>query len=203
VHAGDELRSTRHAARTTIVFGGLTGMTLFVYWGLFEFNPVTYGAVPIGASEARLFEPAAGSPILIVAATAFLLFRRREQLKRVLGQRALWVPAITLLAGCAAVQRWADFIRAPELLIPSLMLLLLGSGALLGGRKGLRLVAPPALFLGFAFPIPASMVNAIVWPLQLSTAASADWVLSAIGRAPERIGDVIYVGRQTYEVIET
>ncbi|MCH7869821.1 MAG: archaeosortase/exosortase family protein [Myxococcales bacterium] len=185
------------------MLAAIAGLILFVNWGLLDFNPEPYGTAPIDGAEAELFAPAGGTPVLIFAVVALLLISRRAQLQRALRQPPLWVAGACLLACGGVIGRWADFVRAPELLIPSMILLLLGAGAMLGGRSGLRAIAAPALFLVFAFPIPASIVNWIVWPLQLSTASSTEAFMRLIGHAPERFGDVIYTGPQWFQVIET
>jgi exosortase len=189
--------------RRNLILAGIAGLIVFVHWGLVGFDPEPYGTAPIEGAEVELFAPAGGSPVLIFAVVALLLLSRRAQFKSALGRPPHWIAGSGLLAGGAAIGRWADYVQAPELLIPSSILLLLGSAAMLGGRAGLRAMAPPASFLVFAFPIPASIVNLLVWPLQLSTAATTEAFLRLIGHAPERFGDVIYTGGHAFQVIET
>lgn len=203
MRAGAEPRPTPAPDRGNVALTAIAGLLLFVHWGLVDVTPEPYGSVPIDGPEAEFFAPAGSSPFLIFALTAFLLFSRRGQLKRALGQAPLWAVGTTLLACGAAIGRWANYVDVPELLIPGLMLLLLGSGAVLGGRDGLRGLAPPTLLLGFAFPIPATLVNLIVWPLQLSAAASVEAILRVIGQAPVRFGDAIQTGAHLFQVVES
>ncbi|MEO2038414.1 MAG: archaeosortase/exosortase family protein, partial [Martelella sp.] len=78
--------------------------------------------------------------------------------------------------------RWGWVLAFGVLLIVlSLILLLLGSASLVAGRDGLRATWAPALFLIFAFPIPATVVNSVIWPLQLQTASNASSFLGLIG----------------------
>ena len=198
-----EQNPTSDPDRRNFILAGIAGLILFVEWGLVGFDPEPYGTAPIDGAEVELFAPAGGSPILIFAVVALLLLSRRAQFKRALGQQPRWVAGSTLLAGGATVGRWADYVNAPELLIPSSILLLLGAAAMLGGRAGLRTMVAPALFLVFAFPIPASIVNLLVWPLQLATAATTETFLRLVGHGPERFGDVIYTGAHAFQVIET
>ncbi len=189
--------------RRGIILATLAALILFVHWGLADFDPRPYGTLPIEGPEVELFAPAGGSPVLIFAVVALLLFSRRARLKCALADPPLWVLGIPLLACAATVERWADYVNAPELLVPSLILLLLGAGAVLGGRRGVAAIAAPALFLIFAIPIPAGIVNLVVWPLQLSTAESADALLRVMGYLPDRFSEVIVVGGHAFQVVET
>ena len=189
--------------RGKFVLVAIFALLLCVHWGLSDWSPQPYGTAAIDGSEVELFAPAGGSPMLIFAVAAVLLFGRRKQLFDSLGHRPSWTIGVAMLALGAGIERWADYVRAPELLIPSLILLLLGSAAILGGRPGLRTVSIPALFLVFAFPIPAGLVNKFVWPLQLWTASSTEWFLRVTGFAPEKFADIVMLNNHSFQVIET
>lgn len=186
-----------------IVLAVFAAALILVHWGLADFNPEPYGTVPIDGAEVELFAPAGGSPLLIFAVSALLIFGRRKQLASSLGDKAALVPGLALLLLGAALGRWADLTSSPELLIPSLIAWLLALAALLAGMRGLKSIAAPTVFLIFAFPIPAALVNALIWPLQLATATSADWFLRAVGYAPEHLGDFVVLAGHTFHVIET
>jgi exosortase/archaeosortase family protein len=59
------------------------------------------------------------------------------------------------------------------------------------------------VFLIFAIPVPAGIVNLLIWPLQLSTAENAEAFLRLIGYMPERFGEVIVLGGHAFHVVET
>ncbi|MCP5043882.1 MAG: exosortase-associated EpsI family protein [bacterium] len=202
-HVGAEENRQASVEHRGIVLLVLAALVLFMHADLADFDPEPYGTVPIDGSEVELFAPAGGSPILIFAVAGLLLAGRRRELERALGQPARWGTGLSLLALGAGIGRWADYVGATELLIPGLIAVLLGAAAVLGGTRGLRAIAIPALFLVFAFPIPAGVVNQIVWPAQLWTAWSADGFLRAVGFSTERLADVIVLEGHAFQVIET
>lgn len=181
----------------------LAALVLFNHAQLAAFDPEPYGTVSIDSDEVDLFAPAGGSPALIFLVAALLFFGEGRRIAATLGQPAHFGLAIPLLAVGAGLGIWADYVGAPELLIPAMISLVLGSAALLGGKAGLRAVAIPAGFLIFAFPIPAGVVNLVVWPLQRSAAWSSDLVLGLMGFASERFGDIVVLDDHTFMVIET
>ena len=203
--AHDRVEENREAsqqrANFVLVVVGL--LLLFVHSPLGDFDPQPYGTAAIDGSEVELFAPAGGSPVLVFFVAALLLVGRRRALASAVGRQPLWMAGAALLGLGVGFQRWADYVGATELLIPSLILLLLGSASLVAGRAGLRAIAVPALFLIFAFPLPAVLVNVLIWPLQLHTATSAHGFLRLIGYAPEKLADVIVLGGHSFQVIET
>ncbi|MEO1914134.1 MAG: exosortase/archaeosortase family protein, partial [Myxococcales bacterium] len=176
---------------------------LFAHWALANFNPKPYGTAAIDGSDVEFFAPAGGSPVLIFAIAGLLLFGRVRRVAAGLGSTPHWSLGLGFLTGGAILQRWADYVGAPELLVLSLILLLLGSASLVAGRDGLRATWAPALFLIFAFPIPAIVVNSVIWPLQLQTASNASSFLGLIGYSPQKFADVIVLSGHSFQVIET
>ena len=83
------------------------------------------------------------------------------------------LPLSFLLVPGVGLYLWANFVSAPDILIASLAWILAGSGLLLGGGRGLRLLLLPACFLVFAIPLPIVLVNHWIWPLQLLTGETA------------------------------
>jgi len=176
---------------------------IFAHWALAGFDPIPYGTAAIDGSEVELFAPAGGSPVLIFAVSGVLLFGRVRRIAAGLGSTPHWSLGLGFLTSGAALQRWADYVGAPELLVLSFILLLLGSVSLVAGRDGLRATWAPALFLIFAFPIPAIVVNSVIWPLQLQTASNVSSFLGLIGYSPQKYADVILLNGHWFQVIET
>jgi EpsI family protein len=98
---------------------------------------------------------------------------------------------------------WGTFVGAPDLVLFSLMFSALGGALLLYGRPLARALLLPVLFLAFAMPAPAVLTNQIVFPVQLTTAVHAAWVLQTLGIPVAQEGDVLYLADRTFEVIET
>ena len=65
---------------------------------------------------------------------------------------------------------------------------LLGAANLLGGIAALRVIALPAAVLVFAVPIPAPLLNQILWRLQIWTADFTGLLLRVIGMSRARLG---------------
>jgi len=202
-HVGAQENRQVRAPLGGIVLLVLGALLCAIHVDLADFAPEPYGTLPIDGSDAEFFAPAGGSPALIFAVSALLLLGRNKELQRALGQPARWMLACGLLGLGGGISRWADYVQAPALLVPGLILLLLGAGVLLGGSRGLRAISIPALFLVFAIPIPAGFVNLIVWPLQQTVAWFTEWFLRLAGYAPERFADVVVLEGHRFQVIET
>ena len=188
----------------TLALLAVAALLLFVYWGLFA-DPDTLVAqdANLSATEEILFTPQGGSPGLVFAVAALLLYSRARALRAALTNPAWIFPGVCLVIAASLIGFWAHYVNAPDLMIPSLILMLLGSAALLGGRPAVAIIAAPSVFLIFALPIPAALVNVLIWPLQLATAQSADWILSLLGYQPETWGDIILARGKAFHVIES
>jgi exosortase len=134
-----------------------------------------------------------------------MVLSRRERLARAAtpasaGQALLTAP---LWAGAAGIAAWSTHTSAPDLLTHALQLWLLGAGAWIGGRPGLRIMTLPTLFLFLAVPIPAAWLNALMFPLQLATVETCVALLGSIGVEAIGLGDQIFTERGIFHVIET
>jgi exosortase len=185
-----------------LAFAVLGGLGVFAYRALFSYDP-SVGERYNEAGDEVLFEPAGGSPLLVFAVLAWLIWRRRGVLQAALGAPAFVLPAALCLLPALALLLWAHYVDAPDLLFPSLMLLLPGVGGLLGGRVAFRALLLPALFLVFALPVPADLLNQVLFPLQLATAQLTQWLLGLIGISSILQGDQILTGQKIFQVIET
>jgi len=183
---------------------GLVGLTMFAFWPLLSFDPDTGVVRATPGIEGALFEPTGEDPRLIAVLAAWLLFTRRGRLAAAwrdgLGDARL---GTGLLMGALAVAAWATWVSAPDLLIQSLQLFLLGGAAMLGGRAGLRAVWLPTAFLLLAMPTPPVLLNAMLLPLQLATVQVCAGLLRAIGVEAWGFGDQLLMQRGIFHVIET
>ena len=87
--------------------------------------------------------------------------------------------------------------------MPSLALLLVGGGWLLGGARAAFALLGPALLLYFAWPWPGVLMNRVIWALQMFAVDLASAILSGLGIAYEVSGDQILARQHTFQVIET
>lgn len=143
------------------------------------------------------------SPQIVFAIVGFLLFRRRRELA--VAQRGDGAPLAALpllLAGCLFFA-WGRHVSAGDLVLASLIPVCLGAALLISGPRLARLLLPPLLILLFAIPLPGVVSNHLVYPLQLTVAEHATRLLSLFGIEAIREGDVIYLSKATFEVIES
>jgi exosortase len=169
--------------------------------GLLEFEGRS--TTPYRDADAIFFSPSGSSPYLIYLLTAFFLYRRRQRLRASFSQPSLPLVGGALLALGTLLCGWSHYTHALELLIPALSLVMLGSGALLGGREGVRALRMPAAFLLLAMPIPVVILNYVMHPLQMTTARVTGWILMGMGRDVTVVGELVRHGDHLFHVIES
>jgi len=171
---------------------------------LLRFQPRTNLAVSLsGEVEQWFFEPADTSPVVVLGLCGWLLWRRRRRLAPLWGRTG--PPAVTAALGLAAagIFTWAVRSGAPDLQALALIPALLGAANLLAGPAALRVVAAPAAVLLFAVPLPAPLLNEIVWRLQIWTADYTGLLLHALGFPALVSGDLIFMRENVFAIIET
>lgn len=173
------------------------------YWELIAWDPHVGIRGQAQGAEGILFEPTAQSPLLILGLAAWLVWRRSRRIGAALRTGGSPVLGAIFLVPAVFCLVWAHYIRAPDLMIPSLQLLLLGIGAALGGRRGLAVMRLPAALLFLAIPIPAPLLNQLIFPLQLATARTVGLALSAFGYESLVLGDHVAAPWAVFHVIET
>ena len=199
--ASGELAPPRARRLAALLLIGMLG--LLAYRGLIGWEPNVGAQNDVEGAEGMLFDPGGGSPLLVYGVSAWLLWRRRHRFLASLGGPPAWVAAACLLSPAVALALWAHYVQTPGLLVLSLMLLLPGAGALLGGREGLRSCLLPALFLLFAVEIPPELLHQIMFPLQLATASLTHALLGLLGISSRLEVDQILSGQQIFQVIES
>jgi exosortase len=191
--------ATRSTASLLVYGVGALG-AVFAYRGI-----LGIGESPsdLEGPEAWVFDPAGSSPILIFAATGWLLARRWDRIQRAIGAPPRPIAGLAAIAVAAALCVWSYYTGARNLLVPSFSLLMVGSALWLGGTVALRTVLLPALFVLIAMPIPIALVNHFVYPLQLLTAEVVTGILRLVGLDLHSQADLIYYRGVTFQVIES
>jgi EpsI family protein len=178
----------------------LLALAAVAYHGLAVWDPRSHAYSPL---EGWLFEASETSPQLVFVLAAVLLLRRRERLRRAFGGEPAPGLAALLLVPGLVLHLWSQLVAAPELMVPSLLLVAVGAGALLGGRGSARELAICLAVLAFAAPLPGALHNQLVYAFQLATAHGAEWMLQALGWSAVRQGDTLWIGAREFEVIES
>jgi exosortase len=174
-------------------------LALVAYRGLLSFEPAIHLSAEV---EEFFFDPSYTSPRAVLALSLWLLYRRRERLRRLPLGAGSPGPAAALLAAGVSVLAWSTYTGAPDLLALSLSLNVLGVGALLRGPRAIRVLAVPAAFLLLAIPVPSPLLNHVLFPLQLATANYTGWMLQGLGVPVYVLGDQILGSEANFVVIE-
>ena len=194
----------RPDARISLALAGSLLLTGIACRELLRYEP-PHPVPPTGVAsvEEWFFEPSDSSPVVVLVLCAWLLWRRRGRLAALWGRRGAWGGTAGLWLAAVAVFAWAVRARAPELQALALVPTLLGAAHLLGGIAALRAVALPAAVLLFAVPIPAPLLNQILWHLQIWTADFTGLLLRLIGMPVLVSGDRIILREGLFQIIET
>jgi exosortase len=182
---------------------GAAALFAIGFRGLIGYDPATLPSHDLRGIEGLLFEPSGSAPAIIFPATAWLFFRRARRIRMSLGAPARPIAAALVLLLSLALATWSYYVSEATLLVPALSAAILGVALALGGFEAFRAVLLPALFLLFAVPIPAAVLNRFMYDLQLMTAGSVATTLSALGINAVAHADLIFRSDKVFQVIES
>ena len=200
--------STGHPIQTSTIkfalgWATVLGLWILAFWQLIIFDPQDGIFRPTEGIEGVLYEPTGQAPLPILVLVAWMVWRRRGHL---IGPPAPeWKSRpidLVSFAGAAVIAAWATHAGAPDLLVFSLQLVLLGAGGSLGGIKGRRAMFLPVLTLLLAVPIPAVLLNQWVFDLQVWTAQTGAAITRLFGQPAQALGVDIVTPRAVFRVIE-
>lgn len=169
-----------------VVFAGLLG--LIYYDILFRMGFQWYN------------DPDYSHGFLVPFMSAYFVWERREKLLALPVVPSMWgvgvlgFGLIMLLIGSVGAELYTQR--------TSLIVVLAGLALLVLGREFLRVLVFPIVFLLFMVPLPAIVVNAVSFPLQLFAAKTAVFCLYNFGIPVLREGNVIVLAGTTLEVAE-
>ena len=152
--------------------------------------------------EYWLFRPTDNAPAVVLVLAGWLFYRRVYRLRALQKTTVSLGILVPVVLGAIGIQAWAFYTRADDLEVPSLILALCGLVLAGWGKAGVRALLLPLLFLLFAIPIPAPLLLAIVFKLQIWTAEFSGWLLYILGLPALVSGDQILRATQTFQVIE-
>jgi exosortase len=171
--------------------------------GLIGFDPASLPSHDLPGLEGMLFEPSGSAPVILFSGAAWLLFRRMRRITASLGAPSRPIEAAILLSVAFALGTWSYYVNEATLLVPAFSAALLGGALALGGFEAYRAIQLPALFLLFAVPMPAALLNRFMFDLQLATAKSVASFLDFVGIDTVYQADLIFSGGKVFQVIES
>lgn len=179
--------------------GAAAAALLFAYSSLLDLG-TRYGFEK--GVEYWLFRPTDNAPLIIIVFASWLLYRRWYRVRVLPPSTA--PPAVIAVGVLLAIgfHAWAIYTRADDLKVVSLVLVLSSLVVARWGVPGLRALALPIFFLLLAVPIPAPLLLAVVFEMQIWTANFAGFLLYVLGLPALVSGDQIFRATQTFQVIE-
>ncbi len=175
------------------------GLLVYAYANLFTLGKRYSLASGV---EYWLFRPTDNAPAVVLVLAGWLFYRRVYRLKALPQTTVSLAFLMPLMVAAIGFQAWAFYTRADDLEVPSLILVLCGILLARWGTSGVRALLLPLVFLLFAIPIPAPLLLAIVFKLQIWTAEFAGWLLYILNLPALVSGDQILRATQTFQVIE-
>jgi len=113
-----------------------------------------------------------------------------------------WSAMLFLLPGICLFL-WGHFVGAMDIIHVSFILVGFGAARYLSGKKLTRAILPPALILVLATPLPAVLINQLIFPMQLRDTANSVWLLNAIGIPSLAKGDIISMAENSTRFAES
>jgi exosortase len=120
-----------------------------------------------------------------------LIFIRRKDIAAAYHGRGSPLSAMLFLLPGISLFLWGHFVDATDLIHVSFILIVFGAARFLSGRQLTRVLLAPTLILVLGTPLPAVLINQIIFPMQLWDTEHSVWLLNAIGIPALAMGDMI------------
>jgi exosortase len=161
-----------------------------------------YAGIASGLVAEWASSPDASYGIVLAAVALLVTWRRRDAFVQAIDPAAAAAPgAAVMMAGLAiylAGQLGADLFLTRI----SFVVVIAGAVWFLAGRRALRSIAAPLVFVALAVPLPSLVASAVTLPLQLTASRVAEASLTATGVAVFRDGNVLELPSTALEVAE-
>jgi exosortase len=128
---------------------------------------------------------------LIPLVSAFLVWQKRTELKNMSAESSLWGLAFVLFA--ALLHIFGTILYIFSISGVSIFFLILGGTLFLFGKKIVRAVLFPLLFLLFMFPAPEAFIGAVSFPMKMLVAQVGVWIVGLMGIPVFREGFIITI----------
>lgn len=139
---------------------------------------------------------------LYILVIGLLIVRRKEIRQAYLETGSPWTSLFYLLPA-VLLFLWGQYVDVTDILHLSLILAGLGVAHFLSGRRLTLAILPPVLILVLATPIPAVLLNQLLFQFQLWDAQHSAWVLNGVGLPSVPVGDMIYMAGRSVRVAES
>ncbi len=141
-----------------------------------------------------------GHGFFVPVIAGYIAWQKRDKIAGKLPQPNWWGLAILIWGG---LQLYLATLGAELYLArTSLVISIVGTVYLLGGKQYLRVFAFPLFLLCFMVPIPAVIYNQITFPLQLLASRVAETTISLLQIPIIREGNVLELASQKLNVVE-
>jgi len=179
---------------TLLVLAGLTYRELFTWYFSLHKLPNYVG---------WFFNLSDTSPQLhYLLAIGLFYVRRKDIVQAFQANGAPWSALFFLVPG-AGLLLWGRYVSATDIVFLSFLLVGFGAARFLSGRRLTGTILLPVLILLLAIPLPAVLINQIVFPFQLWTAEHIVGFLNIIGIPSWSGGDMIYMAGHEVRVAES
>ena len=188
-----------------------TRLKLSAYGLIFLLAIVSYRELVYWVPE-TLFLPSArgwffllsdSSPHLLYLLAAGLLIVQHKYLTSAFRKSSSGWPGLIILVLALCAFTWGHYVNAIDHIHLSFLMALIGSAWLISGKALVKAILIPVIILFLGTPIPAVLINQIVFPFQIWAAEHTVWLLQ-LARVPSvQEGDLIYLWNANFRVIET
>jgi exosortase len=177
-----------------LILAGLTYRQLVIGDSAQHFLPTIVGS----------FFSVSGTPVQFFYVLVIGLFyiRRKDIARAFHGDGVLWSAMYFLVPGICLLL-WGLYVDVTDIIYVSFLLVVVGSARYLSGKSLARTILLPVLILVVVTPMPAVLINQIIFPLQLWDAEHTSWLLNVIGVPSQVKGDIISTARGDFFVAES
>lgn len=183
----------------------------WLLWSLLVLAAFTYRRLITGMDVATFLPSVVGSffsysgtsPQFLYVLVIGLLLVRRKEIRQAYHEAGSPWNSLFYLLPAGLLFLWGQYVDVTDILHLSLILACLGVAHFLSGRRLVLAILPPVLILLLATPIPAVVLNQILFQFQLWDAQHSAWVLNAIGLPSVPVGDMIYMAGHSVRVAES